>query len=295
MVEGDRTQLGQVLLNLCMNARDALEGDVGRISIQVEAMSNSSPWLAKLACRVPGTGPMVDVWTEPDGVSVGMVGTATRDVPHAVLLVSDNGMGMDKDNIARIFDPFFTTKELGKGTGLGLSVVHGIVLDLGGAVILRSRLGLGTEIRIILPGIPVDGETVQEQSEIVHDVHPGKVMVVDDDESFGDMLAQFMSRKGWDVSYFIDPLSALEAFKEDPEQWDLVISDQVMPNLKGQDLVRQLKLLNSDVTCILCTGYDETITESTAKLHGASLLLYKPLTAKQLQQALALVMNSKAN
>ncbi len=295
MVEADRTQLGQVLLNLCMNARDALEGDVGRISIQVEAMSRSSPWLAKLACRVPGSAPTVDVWTEPDGMVVGMVGAASQDVPHAVLLVSDSGLGMDKENIARIFDPFFTTKELGKGTGLGLSVVHGIVLEHGGAVVIRSRLGLGTEIRIILPGFPIEGETVLEQSEIVHDVSPGQVIVVDDDESFGDMMAQLMARKGWQVAHFSDPVQALEAFKKDPERWDLVISDQVMPNLRGQDLVRQIKTINPEVTCIICTGYDETITESTAKLHGASLLLYKPLTAKQLLQALALVMHSKPN
>jgi len=293
MVEADRTQIGQVLLNLCMNARDALEGDVGRISIQVEAMNPGSPWLNRLASRIPGTSPTVDVWTEPDGMIVGVVGFANRDVPCAVLLVSDSGLGMDKAQMERIFDPFFTTKDLGKGTGLGLSVVHGIVLEHGGAIIIRSRPGLGTEIRVVMPGLPIEGEAVQDQQEIVHDVSPGSVIVVDDDQNFGDMLAQLMARKGWRVAYYSDSLAALEAFGKEPDQWDLVISDQVMPNLRGQDLVSRVKSINPAVTCILCTGYDETISEETAKRHGASLLLHKPLTAKQLLQALAVVLKSR--
>lgn len=292
MVEADRIQLGQVLLNLCMNARDALEGDVGRISIQVEAMSRSSPWLSKLAGRVPGSAATVDVWTEADNMIVGMVGTADMDKPYVALLVSDNGVGMEMGQVARIFDPFFTTKDLGKGTGLGLSVVHSIVLDLDGAIVIRSRPGFGTEIRIILPGYPVEGEVVQEQAEIVHDVVAGRVMVVDDDENFGDMLAQLMERRGWDVAFFSSPLAAAEAFKANPGRWDLVITDQIMPNLWGQDLIVRIKALNPAVPCILCTGYDETVSENSAKLHGASELLYKPMTAKQLLAAVALAMNS---
>ena len=295
LVEADRTQLGQVLLNLCMNARDALEGDVGRISIQVEAMSKSSPWLSKLAARVPGSAPTVEAWTDPDGMTIGMVGTAQLDVPHVALLVSDNGVGMDIEQVVRIFDPFFTTKDIGKGTGLGLSVVHGIVLDHDGAIIIRSRHGLGTEIRIILPGHPIVGEVIQEQAEIVCDAAPGCVMVVDDDESFGDMLAQLMARKGWDVGYFSDPTAAYAAFKAEPSRWDLVITDQVMPSLRGQDLIEQVKMINPSAPCILCTGYDETITDASAKLHGAALLLFKPMTAKQLLDAVSVVMNSEVS
>ena len=291
MVEANRTQLGQVLLNLCMNARDALDGDAGKIAIKVEVMSGHSPWVAKLAGRVPGSTAIVDVWSDADGTAVGMVGTAILGQPHVALVVSDNGIGMDAAQLSKVFDPFFTTKDLGKGTGLGLSVVHSIVLAHDGAVVVRSRPGLGSEIRIILPAFPVAGEQVAEPAEISYDVVPGRVLVVDDDRNFGEMLAQLMSRNGWDVVYHKDPFDAFEAVKADPAHWDLVITDQVMPNFRGQDMIAKIKTVNPDLPCILCTGYDETITEAIAKQHGAALLLFKPMTAKQLLASVAMVMN----
>ena len=292
MVEADRTQLGQVLLNLCMNARDALGGEAGRITIQVEALSSRNPWVTKLAQRMPSLGAIVDAWEDPDGTVVGMVGTARTDQPSVALVVADNGIGMGLAQITKIFDPFFTTKDLGKGTGLGLSVVQSIVLEHQGGVVIRSRPGHGTEIRIILPGFPVQGEDVAEPQIIVHEVMPGRVLVVDDDKDFGQMMVQLMTRNGWDVTYCNDPFDAFEAVKADPRHWDLLITDQVMPNIRGQDMIAKIKKVNPDLPCILCTGYDETITETSAREHGAALLLFKPLTAKQVMASVASVMKS---
>ena len=188
-----------------------------------------------------------------DGTVVGMVGSAKLGQPCVAMVVTDNGVGMDMAQISTIFDPFFTTKELGKGTGLGLSVVHSIVLEHHGAVVIRSRFGRGTEIRIILPGFAVSEYEKSEAPVLPQKVMPGRVLVVDDDVNFGKMLSQLMTRNGWDVVYRNDPLEALETVEGNPHHWDLVITDQVMPNLRGQDLIAKIKTLNPRLPCILCT------------------------------------------
>ena len=275
-----------------MNARDALGSDPGKITIQIEAMSGHSPWVEKLAGRLSSLTAIVDAWTEPDGTVVGMVGSAKLGQPCVAMVVTDNGVGMDMAQISTIFDPFFTTKELGKGTGLGLSVVHSIVLEHHGAVVIRSRFGRGTEIRIILPGFAVSEYEKSEAPVLPQKVMPGRVLVVDDDVNFGKMLSQLMTRNGWDVVYRNDPLEALETVEGNPHHWDLVITDQVMPNLRGQDLIAKIKTLNPRLPCILCTGYDETLTQASAQQHGAALLLFKPMSAKQVMSSVASVMNS---
>ena len=291
-VEADRTKMGQILLNLCLNARDAVPQESGRIGIHAEIMGGRNPWIQLLSERLPGTTELVDVWTEADGIVVGMVGTAQADQTHVALLVEDNGMGMEVGQIAKIFDPFFTTKDIGKGTGLGLSVVHSIIMEHHGAVIIRSRPGAGTEIRVVLPALPVVTEDPHDQAAKSLEPSPGRVLVVDDDPNFGKMLAQLMTRKRWDVTYFRNPLDAVAAVTAQPQHWDLVITDQIMPNMRGQELIRRLKSLNPGLPCILCTGYDATITLEIAQQFGASTLLFKPLTAKQLLEAVAAVMET---
>ena len=289
MVEADRTKMGQILLNLCLNARDAVPPENGRIGIHAEIMGGRNPWIQLLSQRPPGTTELVDVWTEADGIVVGMVGTAQSDQTHVALLVEDNGTGMEVGQIAKVFDPFFTTKDIGKGTGLGLSVVHAIIMEHQGAVLIRSRPGAGTEIRVVLPALAAAADDAQDQTVKSQEPSPGRVLVVDDDPNFGKMLAQLMTRKRWDVTYFRDPLDAVAAVTNQPQHWDLVITDQVMPHLRGQELIQRLKVLNPLLPCILCTGYDATITLESAQAFGASTLLFKPLTAKQLLDAVAAV------
>ena len=293
MVEADRTQLVQVLLNLCLNARDALGGDGGRIAIHVDAVNGRHPWVVRLSERIPGSANLVDVWAEPDGTVVGIVGEAHLDQPYVALVVTDNGVGMDLTQMGKIFDPFFTTKDLGKGTGLGLSVVQSIVLEHQGAVIIRSRMGRGTEIRVLLPGLAIQGETVPEVHHAPLDVAPGRVLVVDDDQNFGKMMVQLLTRNGWDVTFYNNPFDAIAAVADRPTHWDLVISDQQMPHMMGLEMVGRLKELNSHLPCILCTGYDATITPQIASQHGAALLMFKPLTTQQVLAAVADVMDGR--
>jgi len=145
----DKNQIGQILMNLCLNARDAFNGKVGQIVIGANVLPAGDALLLK--CAETGTTTHAVQWDLPDGSHVAIFGTLSPQAPHAVLSVSDSGAGIESETLSKIFDPFFTTKEVGKGTGLGLSVILGIVLDHHGAIAIHTKAGHGSMFKILLP------------------------------------------------------------------------------------------------------------------------------------------------
>lgn len=291
----DRGQLGQVLMNLCMNARDSLASGAGTISVSVCEMTPDCPAFNRLISRRFEPAMAMEVDEDPIGTVRGTVGTVAFDQPLLLLTVRDTGIGMDGAVMRQAFDPFFTTKPLGKGTGLGLSVVHGIVLGHQGAILVESRPGIGTEVQVVLPavlGAPSILET--PEVEVKADSH-GRVLVVDDDRDFGDMVSLMLKRQGWVVSYFDNPLAAHAAFLDRPDHWSLLITDQAMPGLRGQDLIRKIKSVAPDLPCVLCSGYDEALDEDSANRIGASAWIRKPATAKQFLAVVSKVMQMDGN
>jgi PAS domain S-box-containing protein len=250
--------LHQILVNLVINARDAID-EYGTIDISAYRKTITSYCSA---CHED-----------------------LRD-EYVVISVTDTGSGIALDAQSKIFDPFFTTKAVGKGTGMGLSVVHGLVHAIGGHIQVNSQAGAGTTIGICLPVIqPGDAEA---RSLPVHDTNERgeisglKVMLVDDEVMLCQMWGEVLGHHGADVSIFTSPVEALRAFEQNPEGADLVITDQNMPELSGSEMAKSMLRLRKDLPVILCTGHAENIDEEKAKEIGMVAFMSKPVDIKEL-------------
>jgi PAS domain S-box-containing protein len=288
---GDRDQLGHALLNLCVNAHDALSGRPGQISVEVHPTRTEGNRLARLIGHARGNpAEAVEVWTGADGVCRAASGTVDTARRYVSMAVADQGCGMDEDLLRNIFTPFFTTKERGHGTGLGLAMVHGTVLAHGGAVLVESRPGVGTTIELILPAGDVaaarPAETVNAPT--AQSVATGRVLLVDDDPDFSAMLLAALERLGHEVSPYSDPTAALADFRASPEVWDVLVTDQTMPAMTGSELIRGVRAIRPDMPCLLCTGYAlDTLDRDLLEGAGVHALLRKPMDLGELRRMVA--------
>lgn len=258
-VLADPTQINQVVVNLCTNAWHALEDEPGHIAVTVEPMYLDATSAGRL-----------------DGMHPGQV---------ACLTVTDNGKGMDAATQACIFDPFFTTKEPNKGTGLGLSVVHGIVRGHDGAIAVSSRPGSGTAFSIYLPA-NVQMPSVQKSEPVLQQGTGQHILYLDDEESLVLLARRMLQRMGYRVTGFTRPAEALAAFRNDPQQFDLVITDLNMPGVSGLRIATDLLKLRSDVPVVLCSGHvSEELRQQAAQI-GIRKVLYKPNTLEELSSAI---------
>jgi CheY-like chemotaxis protein len=173
---------------------------------------------------------------------------------------------------------FFTTKGPGRGTGLGLSVVHGIVLAHGGGLIVRSRPGHGTSIELCLASSPEQPRIEPEAEEDAIEGEAGRTaLLVDDNLDFLDMMTRLLERLGFEVAACPSPEDAILYVDQQPMAWDLMVTDQTMPGMKGLDHVRANKAKRPDLPCIVCTGFSSSITPETALAAGADAFLTKPV------------------
>ena len=286
-VMGDRDQLQQVLINLCINAHDALEGQPGRVTIGLGLTESDNEAFARMAHFATDGAEAGDrVWTDAFGNVRVRVGSLDPRCRYVSLTVTDSGCGISADIAKNIFTPFFTTKHKSYGTGLGLSTVHSAILANQGALSLSSRPGDGSTFEVALPlaeeaaakppaPAPVVGRTPVKGK--------GRLLLVDDDPDFGDMLMIALERRGFEISPCTDPREALAGMKEHPESWDAVIADQVMPNMTGIDLIRELRKLRPDLPCILCTAYaGDQLDDERLKEVGVYALLRKPVDIDEL-------------
>ena len=259
-VKGDSTQIHQVLLNLCINARDAMpEG--GTLHISVEN-------------------------TEVDQNFAAMVPEAKAG-DFAVLAVTDSGMGIPREMIAKIFEPFFTTKEVGKGTGLGLSTVIGIVRSHGGFVTVESKVGRGSTFKVFLPR-ETEGTAEQKPSPPPQMPQNGKatILVVDDEITIAKTLSMVLENKGYKVLTAFDGNEALPLYREHANEIDLVLTDVMMPGMDGVALSRALKKINPQVKILASTGQASETRQDELHALGVDVILHKPYDAKNLLAAL---------
>ena len=257
-VMGDPTQIHQILMNLCTNAGHAMRTDGGILGVR----------LAK--------------------IEIGKMVAAQHDAvpgPYLELSVSDSGHGMTEEVKQRIFDPYFTTKGKGEGTGLGLAVVYGIVRDLGGFIYVDSKPGVGTTFRVFLP-LSTEKDYREDASPLVLPVRSGRVLFVDDETVLVEMGRRMLERLGYDVTAVSSSLKALDLFREGPDRFDLVITDQTMPYMTGAHLAREILAVRRDIPVILYTGFSEAISEEKAKSIGIREILMKPLTLNSLSCAI---------
>ena len=260
----DPVQIEQVLLNLCINARDAVEG-VGVIQVGVRA--NEPVDVVCASCRRTVGGRFVE------------------------LAVHDSGPGIPHDVMDRIFEPFFSTKEVGRGSGMGLAMVHGIVHDHDGHVLVDARPGEGTTFRVLLPALARDmaaapGNRVDVDTRVRRPRLSGRVLVVDDEQMVGEFMGELLSGWGLDVTVLHSPSEAEAWFVRDPTRVDLVVTDQTMPKTSGLELARRMSALRSDLPIILYTGYADEITEAELSGGGVGALLRKPVEPSPLFELL---------
>ncbi len=247
----DLTQMHQVLVNLCTNAYHAMREGGGLLTVSMKSVR-------------------IDSVRRFQGLEF-------RPGPALVLEVSDTGHGIPSHCLERVFEPYFTTKEPGEGTGLGLSVTFGIVKSHDGLIEFESDEGVGTTFRVYLP---VFEQAVDEREEPTPSIARGsgqRILVVDDELFFIDVLKEHLESLSYDVVGLQSSRRALESIRAHPDYFDLVVTDQTMPELTGVELIRELRKIRGDLPIILCTGFSETVSESTAAQYGISRFLMKPV------------------
>jgi CheY-like chemotaxis protein len=254
-VEVDPAQLESALLNLSVNARDAMAGG-GKLTIET---SNA---------RIDRQ------YARDYGISEGQ---------YVLVAVTDTGVGMPADIVAKAFDPFFTTKGVGKGTGLGLSQVYGFVRQSGGHVKIYSELGVGTTVKIYLPRTYVDQPEDPKSLQTV--LHPGApdetIMVVEDDDRVRAMAIESLQELGYSVLEMRGPLQALDAIQRGAQP-SLLFTDVVMPDMSGSELVGRVMLLRPELKVLYTTGYTRNAIVHNGTLDFGTELLTKPYTIEEL-------------
>ncbi|MGE5515064.1 MAG: CHASE domain-containing protein [Bacteroidota bacterium] len=278
-VSADRAEMVQVLVNLVVNANEALEGKPGTVTITVGDSGALAPPSAPPFAEHGGTQTAAStLWTDADGRHHAALGWPNPDHRYRMLSVCDTGCGMSAETVENIFSPFFTTKGKKGGTGLGLAVVQNIVHHHQGAVLVDTAPGRGSSFSLFLPEVDADaGPCLEEPPPPPAAAHQGSILLVENSDHFGDMLMTALFRLGYEIATCSDSTEALGFINEDPAAWDLVITDQIMPSLSGTELVSAIKASHPGLPCIICTAYPGDLTEAAARQAGADGFVAKPL------------------
>ena len=196
---------------------------------------------------------------------------------------------MPPDIMDKIFDPFFTTKKLGEGTGLGLSVVHGIVKQHDGHITVESEPGKGSTFTAIFPQITEEPETDAVSDDEIP-TGSERILFVDDEEALVEMGEDILAELGYDVTSRMNSREALALFKVDPSRFDLVITDQTMPEMTGIELAREILAIRPDMPIIMCTGFSHLVDADKAKAAGIKAFAMKPLTKREIAKTIRRVL-----
>ncbi len=263
-VMADPTQLHQIAMNLIINAFHAMEKTGGRLSIGLREEKFEKDASAD-AALAPGR--------------------------YARLSVSDTGCGIDPAIMGKIFEPYFTTKEQGKGTGLGLAVVYGIVKEHQGEIKVFSEVGKGTDFHVYLPLIDDSAQAASPEKASGFPTGHERILLVDDEKMIAELEGQMFARLGYQVTTRLSSVDALEAFRANPQGYDLVITDMAMPNMTGEQLAKELIAIQPDIPIIICTGFSERLGRGKAKANGIKEILMKPITLMEMSRTVRRVLD----
>ena len=252
-VVADAGQLEQILMNLAVNARDAMPQG-GRLSIETATVVLDESYAIQHVAVRPG--------------------------PYVMLAVTDNGAGMDEQTRRRLFEPFFTTKERGRGTGLGLATVYGIVKQSGGYVWVYSEPGRGSTFKVYLPHVE-DGATIEPATSDVEGVPSGSetVLLVEDEQAVRSLSRALLERAGYQVLDAADPREAEEVFRQHADRIDLLVTDVIMPGSSGPALFGRLSVERPNLRVLYMSGYTDDAIVQHAGLPANMVFLQKPFTA----------------
>jgi len=264
IILADSTQIDQIMMNLGINASQAMEETGGTLNISAKMTTLEAEKTKDYDDLTPGN--------------------------YLKITFSDTGPGITPEIINRIFDPYFTTKEMGKGSGMGLSIVHGILKNHSGAIWVDSSLGKGTTFTFLFPIVE---EKPVNETETIDKIPRGHetILFVDDEESITGMTQKILKRLGYKVEARLNPVEALDLFKLKPDSFDLVITDMTMPQMTGAKLSEKLKEIRSDIPVIICTGHSSLIDEEKAKRLGIAGYLMKPASMSTIAKAIRNVLD----
>ncbi len=259
-------QFHQVIMNLCVNAYQAMPEN-GILEVQSKTISLSD----NLKDKFP----------------------RLKQEQYLELMVKDNGTGMDQLVIERIFEPYFTTKKMEEGTGLGLSTVHGIIHDAGGAIEVKTKLGRGSVFTVYLPLI--EERVGLDKTESGESFSTGKehILLIDDEMPIAELGRRILEKFGYRVSSYYSSDTALDIFKKNPVDFDLIISDNSMPGITGLQLAREIYQIKPELPIILTTGFDDTIHKHVTESTSIKAILTKPISRKLLSKTIRKVLDGE--
>ena len=255
LILADAIQIHQVIMNLCTNAFQAMQEKGGVLRVR-----------------------LIDIDVVDDICPMGL-----EPGKYVKLVISDTGPGIGPDVLDRIFDPYFTTKGMGEGTGLGLAVVQGIVRGHKGEIRVESKPGKGTSFHIFFPRIEkITLKREEEAKPLLKGTE--KLLVVEDEKDLLEMLEHILVHLGYEVHSVMSAREALEAFSKEPDSFDLVITDQTMPQMTGDELAGEILKIKPHIPVILCSGFSETVNREKARAIGIKEFIMKPVNVKTLSR-----------
>ncbi len=267
-LQGDPSQFQQIIMNLCSNAIHAMRHDGGVLHVSLHNRTLSKEEAAKEQLA-PGR--------------------------YVLLVVRDRGTGIPESHLKRIFEPFFTTKKRGQGTGLGLSVIHGIVTGQGGAIQVENRSRRGACFRVYLPRLKGDEKRQDAATTTMYSAPlagEGHIMLVDDDPVLLKIGAMMLSSLGYSVERFERSKAALGALRDNPDAFQLLMTDQTMPELSGIDLGQKVREVAPSLPILICTGYSENGTLERIHELGFDGFLQKPFIRDELGNAVREILHA---
>ncbi len=266
-IDADATQLHQVLLNLCVNARDAMS-DNGTLSIAT---------------------------TLEQGTTIRKRFSKANAEAYVKLTVTDTGTGMNEETKRRIFEPFFTTKGIGKGTGLGLSLVFGIVESHNGFIDVQSEVGIGTTFTLFFPLAIKKIETEEVKEQLQEAIVGGNetILLVEDEEMLREMAQTVFESNGYNVIAAVDGMHGVEEFSKHHQNISIVVSDLGLPKLSGFEAFKRMKEINKNVNCIIATGYVDPEQKSTMYRMGIKDIIHKPYSVEQMLRSVRKILDLK--
>ena len=256
VINADPVQVEQILLNLAINAKDAMPESGGKLTIETRNVTLDEEYCRTHLQAKPGQ--------------------------YVMLSVSDTGHGMSQETMQHIFEPFFTTKGVGKGTGLGLAMVYGIMKHHEGFINCYSELGHGTTFRIYFPVVSTELEEDSEQESTVPQGGSETILLVDDEEFLCDIGSQILTRAGYTVLTATNGRDALDLYRNQRSDISLVILDLIMPEMGGKECFQELVNINPQVKVILSSGFLSDGTTEEARVLGVRGLVEKPYNMRQL-------------
>lgn len=292
-INGNPNQISQVVVNLCVNARDAIEDDHGQLSVELKMFDPQQHKDLDIfgETQLHGAAHLSRIEELSPSRTRLVLGRCLEGQDYVGLSVSDTGSGMSRAIMEHIFEPFFTTKSVEKGTGLGLATVHGVLLGHKGVMVVDSTINQGTMFLLLFPVADGHAAELSSDLEVERGDVAGRILIVEDQDHVRDMMSNMLGRLGYEHEACSTGLAALKLLRKNPGKIDLVITDQNMPKMSGLELVNQASVDFPDLPFILLSGYSEQQLQDLMKQHPSiKEILRKPVSRNVLSQKIAAVL-----